>query len=89
MPKWSLTKAIIKKLQRAIVKKNLNAKLKGRIRNTGIRQRTSVTNTVVYLANVKWKWAGLSARMKRQWSISRTVWEIEGVRSARRPIRQR
>ena len=43
---WSLTKALVKKLessQRAIERKMLTVKLKDRICNTVIRQRTRVT----------------------------------------------
>ena len=43
---WSLTKALVKKLetsQRAMERNMLNVKLKDRIRNTTIRQRTRVT----------------------------------------------
>ena len=71
---WSLTKkALVKKLetsQRAMERKMLNAKLKDRIRNTIIRQRTRVTNVVQYVTNMKWKWAGHIARMKdNRWTI--------------------
>ena len=46
---WSLTKALVKKLetsQRAMKGKMLNVKLKDRVRNTIIRQRTRVTDIV-------------------------------------------
>ena len=43
----------------------LNVKLKGRIRNTTIRQRTKVTDIVQYVANTTWKWAEHIAQMKR------------------------
>ena len=49
---WSLTKALVKKLetsQRAMERKMLNVKLKDRIRNTNIRQRTRVTDKVQYV----------------------------------------
>ena len=58
---WSLTKASVKKLetsQRAMERKMLNVKLKDRICNTTIRQRTRVTDKVPYVTNTKWKWAG-------------------------------
>ena len=42
----------------------LNVKLKDRVRNTTIRQRTRVTDIVQYVTNKKWKWAGHIARMK-------------------------
>ena len=57
----SLTKALVKKLetsQRAMEQRMLNAKLKDKIRNTTIRQRTRVTDIVQYVTNTKWKWAG-------------------------------
>ena len=47
---WSLTKALVKKLetsQAAVDRKMLNDKLKDRIRNTIIRQRTRVTDIVL------------------------------------------
>ena len=51
----------------------LNVKLKARIRNTFIRQRTRVTDTVEYITNEKWKWAGHIARMKNnRWT--RDLW---------------
>ena len=39
-------------------RKMLNVKLKDKIRNTIIRQRTRVTDIVHYITNMKWKWAG-------------------------------
>ena len=36
----------------------LNVKLKDRILNTIIRQRTRVTDIVQYVTNTKWKWTG-------------------------------
>ena len=54
---WSLTKALVKKLetsQRAIERKLLNVKLKYRIRNTIIRQRTRVTDIVQYEMEMGW-----------------------------------
>ena len=47
---WSLKKALIKQLetsQRAIERKMLNVKVKNRIRNTFIRQRTRVTDSPI------------------------------------------
>ena len=55
---WSLTKALVKKLetsQRAMERRMLNVKLKDRIRNTSIRQRTRLTDIVQYVNNTKWK----------------------------------
>ena len=89
---WSLTKALVKKLetsQRAMERRMLNVKLKDRIRNTIIRQRTIVTDIVQYVTNTKWKWAGHIARMKdKRWTIRSTEWQIQGVRSAGRPKRR-
>ena len=60
--------------------------LKDRIRNTIIWQRTRVTDTVQYVTNTKWKWAGHIARMKDNIRTSRsTEWQIKGVRSVGRP----
>ena len=42
----------------------LNVKLKDRIRNTIISQRTRVTDIVQCVTNTKWKWAGHIARIK-------------------------
>ena len=64
---WSLTEVSVKKLetsQQAMERRMLNVKLKDRIRNTTIRQRTKVTDIVQYVTNTKWKWAGHIARMK-------------------------
>ena len=64
----------------------LNVKLKDRIRNTNIRQRTRVTDIVQYVTNTKWKYAGHIARMKdNRWTIRSTEWQIKGVRSVGRP----
>ena len=64
----------------------LNVKLKDRIRNTTIRQRTRVTDIVQYVTNTKWKWAGHIAQMKdNRWTIRSTEWQIKGVRSVGRP----
>ena len=88
---WSLTKALVKKLetsQRAIEREMLNVKLKGRIRNTIIRQRTRVTDIVQYETNTKWKWAGHITRMKdNRWTIRSTEWQTKGVRSNGGPKR--
>ena len=68
--------------QRAMDRKMLNVKLKYRIRNTIITQRTRVNDIVQYVTNKKWKWAGRIARMKNNRWISRsTQWQIKGVRS--------
>ena len=53
---WSLTNAFVKKLktsQQAIERKMLNVKLKDRICNTIIRQRTRVIDIVQYVTNAK------------------------------------
>ena len=58
---WSLTKALVKKLetsQRIMERNMLNVKLKDRIHNTIIRQRTRVTDIVQYVTTMKQKWAG-------------------------------
>ena len=65
----SLTKALVKKReasQRALKRNMLNVKLKDRIRNATMRQRTGVTDIVQYVTNTKWKWAGHIAPMKKQ-----------------------
>ena len=89
---WSLTKALVKKLEtshRAMERRMLNVKLKDRIRNTTIRQRTRVTDIVQYVTNTKWKWAGHIARMKdNRWTIRNTESQAEGVRSVGRPKRR-
>ena len=53
---WSVTNALVKKLetsQRIMERIMLNVKLKGRIRSTIIRQRTRVTDIVLYVTNTK------------------------------------
>ena len=86
---WSLTKALVKKLetsQWAMKRKMLNVKLKDKIRNTIIRQRSRVTGIVQQVTNTKWKWAGHVTRMKdNRWTIRSTEWQIKGVRSVGRP----
>ena len=68
----------------------LNVKLKDRIRNTIVRQRTRVTDIVQCVTNMKWKWTGHIARMKEnRWTIRSTEWQIRGVRSFGRPKRWR
>ena len=67
MPNMVSHKSISKKLetsQRGMERKMLNVKLKDRIRNTTLRQRTRVTDIAQYVTNTKWKWAGHIARMK-------------------------
>ena len=85
---WSLTKALVKKLetnQRAMERKMLNVKLKDRIHNTIIWQRTRVQ----YVTNTKWKWAGHIVRMTdSRLTIRSTEWQIKGVRSVGRPNRR-
>ena len=67
----------------------LGQRMKERIRNTIIRQRTRVTDIVQYVTNTKWKWAGHIARMKdNRWTTRSTEWQIKGVRSAGRPTRR-
>ena len=69
-------KSISKKLERSqptMERKMLNVKLKDRIRNIIIRQRTKVTDIVKYVTNAKWKtlWVGHIARMKiYKWTIT-------------------
>ena len=56
----SLTKASVKKLetsQRPMGRNMINVKLKDRICNTIIIQRTRVTNIAQYVTNTKWKLA--------------------------------
>ena len=53
--------------------KMLNVKLKDRIRNTIIRQRTRLRDIVQYVTNEKYMWAGHIARMKDiRWTIRST-----------------
>ena len=67
-----------------------NVKLKDRIRNTTIRQRTREPDMVQCVTNTKWKWAGHIARMKdNRWTIRSTESQTEGVRSVGRPKRRR
>ena len=76
-------------IQRALERRMLDVKLKDRIRNTIIRQRTRVTEIVQYVTNTKRKWAGHVARMKDNgWTIRSTEWQIKGVRSVGRPKRR-
>ena len=86
----SLTKTSVKKLkinQRAMERKMLNVKLKDRIRNTIIRQKTNrQTEFNNYITNAKWKSGGHIARIKdNRWTIRSTEWQTKIVRSAERP----
>ena len=55
----------------------LNVKVKDKIRNTIIRQRTRMTDVVQYVTNAKWKWAGHIARVEdNRWTISSSEWQI-------------
>ena len=85
---WSLRKALVKRLEPsklAMERKMLNVKLKDRIRNTILRQRTRVINKVQNVTNTKWKWAGHIARTKdNRWTIRSRRWHITGVRPKRR-----
>ena len=76
----SLAKASVKKLetnQRAMERKMLNVKLRDRIHNTIIRQRTRVTGIVQYVTNTKWKWAEHIAWMKdNRWTIRSFEWQM-------------
>ena len=67
----------------------LNVRLKDRISNAIIRQRTRLISIVQNVTDTKWKWAGHIARMKdNRWTIRSTEWQIEGVRSVGRPTRR-
>ena len=69
-------------------RKVLNVKLKDKIRNTIIRQRTRVTDIVQYVTKAKLKWAGHIARMKdNRWTVRSTEWQIKVVRSVGTPKR--
>ena len=52
----------------------LNVKLKDRIRNTTIRQRTRVIDNIQYVTSAKRKWAGHITRMKdNRWTKHRVA----------------
>ena len=58
---WSLTREILNKLevsQRAMERKMLNIKLKDKIRNTAIRQRTQIKDITEKITKTKWSRAG-------------------------------
>ena len=89
MPNVVCHKNIEEKLetsQRAMERKMLSVKLKDRIGNTIIRQRTRVTDIVQYVTNTKWKRAGHITQMKdNRWTVRSTEWQIKGVRSVGTP----
>ena len=67
----------------------LNVKLKDRLRNTVIRQRSRVTDIVQNVTNTKWKWAVHITRLKdNRWTTRNTKWQIKGARSVGRPKRR-
>ena len=55
------------KAKRAMERKMLNVKLKDRICNTIIRQRTRVTDKVHCITSAKWKWVGHIAKDRESW----------------------
>ena len=90
---WSLTREILNKLevsQRAMERKMLNIKLKDKIRNTVIRQRTQIKDVTEKITKTKWSWAGDIARMTdNRWTIRSTEWRVrEGQRRQGRPKRR-
>ena len=90
---WSLTREILNKLevsQRAMERKMLNIKLKDKIRNTVIRQRTQIKDVTEKITKTKWSWAGHIARMTdNRWTIRSTEWRVrEGQRRQGRPKRR-
>ena len=73
---WTLTKDIIHRLrvsQRAMERKILNIKIKDRISNRTIRERTKVDDVIKVVTKAKWRWAGHVARMSdNRWTIRST-----------------
>ena len=62
---WVLTKAHIQKLQvcqRAMERSMLGIKIKDKIRNTIIRERTEVIDIIDKICRQKWRWAEHMAR---------------------------
>ena len=72
-----------------MARKMLNVKLKDRIRNTIIRQRTRVTDIVQIAINAKRKWAEHIVRMKdNRWTIRSKEGQIKGLSTVGRPKRR-
>ena len=90
---WTLTKGIIHRLQvsqRAMERKILNIKIKDRISNRTIRERTKVDDIIEVVTKAKWRWAGHVARMSdNRWTIRSTEWQVRtGNRSRGHPRRR-
>ncbi|KAG7305046.1 hypothetical protein JYU34_010502 [Plutella xylostella] len=88
---WSLSEANAKRIttcQRAMERSILGIRLKDKIRNEDIRERTGIKDALLHARRMKWKWAGHLARCTdHRWSILVTAWlgPAHGSRRRGRP----
>lgn len=83
----TLTNASAKKLkitQRKMERSMLGVSLRDHIRNEELRRRTGVTDVVLHVAKLKWKWAGHVARMQDgRWTKRLLEWRPRSNRRYR------
>lgn len=75
---WALTKLHREKLarcQRSMERSMLGLKLKDKVRNADIRHKTKLTDILVRIDQLKWRWTGHMLRCKKEkWSKQVTIW---------------
>lgn len=75
---WTITQESAKKLatcQRSMERSILRIRLKDKIRNVEIRDKTKITDVLHHITKMKWKWAGHVARIDDdRWTRRVTVW---------------
>lgn len=90
---WALTKLHRDKLvrcQRSMERTMLGLKLKDKVRSTDIRHKTKLTDILVRIDQLKWRWTGHMLRCKEEkWSKQVTIWyPRDGIRSRGRKKRR-
>ena len=90
---WSLTiaqKIKIERCQRKMERKILQIKLRDRIRNIDIRNKSGITDATTQATKLKWKWCGHVMRQEQhKWAHIATTWDpMTGWRKPGRPKRR-
>ncbi|KAG7299826.1 hypothetical protein JYU34_016843 [Plutella xylostella] len=90
---WTFTKDIVQKInvfQRATERSMLGIKRRDRKRNKDIREKTKIIDAVEFSCQLKWRWAGHTARAgDNRWSERILHWHpYEAVRPRGRPRRR-
>lgn len=91
---WCLTEKTANKIsicQRTMERSILNLKLSDKVKNTEIRKRTQVTDAIIHVRKLKWKWAGhLSRYEDGRWTKRVTLWRgpSKGKRRVGRPLKR-